>query len=92
MATLLGTPAKLLVNTNGEGKRLKWLNCWKTNDHCVNTTADFTVDADHVLSFMTTAYPFPNGYFQQENASCDTAYIISNWLQVYYTPNGLHSE
>ncbi len=36
--------------------------------------------ADHVHPFMTTVYPSSDGYFQQDNAPCHKAQIISDWF------------
>ncbi len=32
------------------------------------------------MSFMTTVYPSSDGYFQQDNAPCHKAQIISDWF------------
>ncbi len=45
-----------------------------------NTTAYLSIVADHVHPFMTTVYPSSEGYFQQDNASCHKAQIISDWF------------
>ncbi len=34
----------------------------------------------HVHPFMTTVYPSSDGYFQQDNAPCHKAQIISDWF------------
>ncbi len=34
-------------------------------EHCLNTTADLSIVADHVHPFRTTVYPSSDGYFQQ---------------------------
>ncbi len=47
-------------------------------EHCLNTTAYLRVVADHVHPFMTTVYPSSDGYFQQDNAQCHKAQIISD--------------
>ena len=49
-------------------------------EHCLHTTAYLSLVADHVHPFMTTVYTSSDGYFQQDNASCHKAQIISNWL------------
>ncbi len=49
-------------------------------EHCLNTTAYLSIVADHVLPFMTTVYPSYDGYFQQDNAPCHKAQIISDWF------------
>ncbi len=49
-------------------------------EHRLNTTAYLSIVADHVLPFMTTVYPSYDGYFQQDNAPCHEAQIISDWF------------
>ncbi len=49
-------------------------------EHSLNTTAYLSIVADHVHLFMTTVYPSSDGYFQQDNASCHKAQIISYWI------------
>ncbi len=49
-------------------------------EHRLNTTADLSIVADHVHPFMTTVYPSSDGYFQQDNAPCYKAQIISDWF------------
>ncbi len=49
-------------------------------EHCLNTTAYLSIVADHVHPFMTTVYPSSDGYFQQDNAPCHEAQIISVWF------------
>ncbi len=49
-------------------------------EHCLNATAYLSIAADHVHPFMTTMYPSSDGYFQQDNAPCHKAQIISNWF------------
>jgi len=34
----------------------------------------------HVHPFMATMYPSSDGYFQQDNAPCHKAPLISNWF------------
>ncbi len=46
----------------------------------LNTTAYLSIVADHVHPFMTTVYPSSDGYFQQDNAPCHKAQIISDWF------------
>ncbi len=48
--------------------------------HCLNATAYLSIVADHVLPFMTTVYASSDGYFQQDNAPCHKAQIISDWF------------
>ncbi len=47
-------------------------------EHCLNATAYLSIVADHVHPFMTTVYPSSDGYFQQDNAPCHKAQIISD--------------
>ncbi len=49
-------------------------------ERCLNTTAYLSIVADHVHPFMTTVYPSSDDYFQQENAPCNKAQIISDWF------------
>ncbi len=46
----------------------------------LNTTAYLSIVADHVHPFMTTVYSSSDGYFQQDNAPCHKAQIISDWF------------
>ncbi len=45
----------------------------------LNVTAYLSIVADHVHPFMTTVYHLLM-YFQQDNARCHTAQIISDWF------------
>ncbi len=49
-------------------------------EHRLNATAYSSIVADHVHLFMTTVYPSSAGYFQQDNAPCHKAQIISDWF------------
>ncbi len=49
-------------------------------EHCLNTTTYLSIVADHVHPFMTTVYLSSDGYFQQDNAPCHKAQIISDWF------------
>ncbi len=49
-------------------------------EHCLNATAYLSIVADHVHPFMTTVYPFYDGYFQQDDSPCHKAQIISDWF------------
>ncbi len=49
-------------------------------EHCLNTKAYLNIVSDHVHPFMTTVYPSSDGYFQQDNAPCHKAQIISDWF------------
>ncbi len=49
--------------------------------HHLNATVYLSIVADHVHPFMTTVYPSSDVlYFQQDNASCHKAQIISDWF------------
>ncbi len=48
--------------------------------HCLNAMAYLSIVSDHVHPFMATMYPSSDGYFQQDNAPCHKAQIISNWF------------
>ncbi len=49
-------------------------------EHRLNITIYLSIVADHVHPFMTTVYPSSDGYFQQVNAPCHKAQIISDWF------------
>ncbi len=49
-------------------------------EYRLNATANLIIVADHIHPFMTTVYPFSDGYFQQDNAPCQKAQIISDWF------------
>ncbi len=49
-------------------------------EHCLNATVYLSIVADHVHPFMTTVYTSSDGYFQQDNAPCHKAQIISDWF------------
>ncbi len=49
-------------------------------EHRLNATACLSIIADHVRPFMTTLYLSSDGYFQQDNAPCLKAQIISDWF------------
>ncbi len=49
-------------------------------EHCLNATVYLSIVADHVHPFMTTVNPFSDCYFQQHNAPCHKAKIISDWF------------
>ncbi len=48
--------------------------------HRLNSTVYLSIVGDHVHPFMTTMYPSSDGYFQQDNAPCHKAQIISDWF------------
>ncbi len=47
-------------------------------EHRLNETVYQSIVADH--PFMTKVYPSSDGYFQQDNAPCHKAQIISDWF------------
>ncbi len=49
-------------------------------EHRLNATAYLSIVADYVHPFMTTVYLSSDGYFQQDNAPCHKAQIISDWF------------
>ncbi len=49
-------------------------------EHRLNARAYLSIVAYHVHPFMTTVYPSSDGYFQQDNAPCHKAQIISDWF------------
>ncbi len=49
-------------------------------EHRLNATSYLSIVADHVHPFMTIVYPSSDGYFQQHNAPCHKAQIISDWF------------
>ncbi len=49
-------------------------------EHRLNATAYLSIVADHSHHFMITVYPSSDGYFQQDNAPCHKAQIISDWF------------
>ncbi len=48
-------------------------------EHRLNSTVYLSIVSDHVHLFMTTVYHLLM-YFQQDNASCHKAQIISDWF------------
>ncbi len=49
-------------------------------EHLLNTIVYLSIVADHIHPFMTTVNPSFDGYFQQDNAPCHKAQIISDWF------------
>ncbi len=49
-------------------------------EHRLNVTVYLSIVADHVHPFMTTVYTSSDEYFQQDNAPCHKAQIISDWF------------
>ncbi len=70
----------------GGGVMVRGIFSWHTLgplipiEHRLNTTDYLSIVADHVHPFMTTVYPSSDGYFQQDNAACHKAQIISEWF------------
>ncbi len=75
-----------MVQAGGGGVMVWGIISWHTldplvpNEYCLNATAYLSIVADHVHPFMTTVYPSSDGYFQQDNAPCHKAQIISDWF------------
>jgi len=46
----------------------------------LNATNYLSIVSDHVHLFMSNMYPSSDGYFQQDNAPCYKARIISDWF------------
>ncbi len=75
------------VQAGGGGGVMVWgIFSWHTLgllvpiEHRLNATGFLSIFADHVHPFMTTVYPSSDGYFQQDNARCHKAQIISDWF------------
>ncbi len=74
------------VRAGGGGVMVWGIFSWYTLDplvpieHRFNATAYLSIVADHVHPFMTTMYTSSDGYFQQDNAPCHKAQIISDWF------------
>ncbi len=49
-------------------------------EHRLNAKTSLSIVSDHVHPFRTTVYPSSDGYFQQDNAPCHKAQIISDWF------------
>ncbi len=74
------------LNGSGGGGVMVWgVFSWHTLgllvpiEHRLNATAYLSIVADHVHLFMTTVYHLLM-YFQQDNAPCHKAQIISDWF------------
>ncbi len=73
-----------MVQAAGDGVMVWGIFSWHTLgplvpiEHCLNATAYLSIVADHVNPFMTTVYPSSYGFFQQDNAPCHKAQIISD--------------
>ncbi len=74
------------VQAGGGGVMVWGIFSWHTLgllvpiEHRLNATAYLSIVADHVHLFMTTVYPSSDDYFQQDNAPCHEAQIISDWF------------
>ncbi len=70
------------VQAAGGGVMVRGIFSWHTLgplvpiEHRLNSS----IVADHVHPFRTTVSPSSDGYFQQDNASCHKAQIISDWF------------
>ncbi len=75
-----------MVQAGGGGVMVWGIFSWHTLvplvpiEHRLNATAYLSIVADHVHPFMNTVYPSSDGYFQQDNAPCHKAQIISDWF------------
>ncbi len=73
------------VQAGGGGVMVRGMFSWHTLgpfvpiEHRLNVTAYLSIVADHVHPFKTTVYPSSDDYFQQDNAPCHKAQIISDW-------------
>ncbi len=72
------------VQAGGGGVMVWGIFSWHTLgplvpiEHRLN--AYLSIVADHVHPFMTTVSPSSDDYFQQDNAACHKAQIISDWF------------
>ncbi len=80
-------PSCLVSTVQAGGGVMVWgIFSWRTlgplvpTEHCLNATAYLSIVGDHVHPFMTTVYPSSDVYFQQDNAPCHKAQIISDWF------------
>ncbi len=75
-----------MVQAAGGGVMVWGIFSWHTLgplvpiEHSINATAYLSIVADHVHLFMTTVYTSSDDYFQQDNAPCHKAQIISDWF------------
>ncbi len=75
-----------MVQAGGGGVMVWGIFSWHTLgllvpiEHRWNATAYLSIVVDHVLPFMTTVYSSSDEYFQQDNAPCHKAQIISDWF------------
>ncbi len=74
------------VQTAGGGVMVWGIFSWHTLgplvpiEHHLNATAYLSIVSDHIHPFMTTVYSSSDGFFQQDNAPCHKAQIISDWF------------
>ncbi len=84
-----------MVQAAGGGVMVWGIFSWHTLgplvpfDHCLNATVYLSIVADHVHPFMSTVYHLLM-YFQQDNASCHKAQIISDWFLKHDNEFTLH--
>ncbi len=76
-----------LVSTVSDGGVIVWgIFSWHILSplvpikHRLNTTVYLSIVADHVHPFNDYSVPSSDGYFQQDNAPCHKAQIISDWF------------
>jgi len=74
------------VQAAGGGVMVRRIFSWHTLcplvliKHSLNATAYLSIVADHIHPFMTTVYSSSDEHFQQDNAPCQKAQIISDWF------------
>ncbi len=74
------------VQAGGSGVIVWGIFSWHTLgllvpiEHRLNAAAYPSIVADHVHPFMTSVYPSSEGYFQQDNAPCPKAQILTDWF------------
>ncbi len=74
------------VQAGGGGVMVWGIFSWHTSgplvpiEHSLNATAYRSIVYDHFHPLMTTVSPSSDGYFQQDNAPCQKAQIISDWF------------
>ncbi len=74
------------VQPGGVGVMVWGIFSWHTfgplvpTEHRLNAAVYLSIVADHVHPFMTTVYSSSDEYFQQDNAPCHKAQIISDWF------------